>query len=134
MSLRMRRSSDAVTQLAWIMQCVRANKMGSGGLFLNRGRGGLLIYVIQRVLYLGVNVVTLIICMTRGGEGSNGSDGGIVCLLQEPINATVNEIVTRLLATTGVLIKYSREERRSGTLTGRRCALLPPGGGDGPDY
>jgi hypothetical protein len=52
--------------------------------------------------------------MTRGGEGSNGSDGRIVCLLQEPINATVKEIVTRLLATTGVLIKYSRgEEIRS---------------------
>jgi hypothetical protein len=30
--------------------------------------------------------------------------------LQEPINATVKEIVTRLLATTGVLIKYSRGE------------------------
>ena len=28
----------------------------------------------------------------------------------EPINATVNEIVTRLLATTGALIKYSRGE------------------------
>jgi hypothetical protein len=28
----------------------------------------------------------------------------------EPINATVNEIVTRLLATTGVLIKFSRGE------------------------
>jgi len=34
----------------------------------------------------------------------------IVCLLKEPMNATVNEIVTRLLATTGVLIKYSRGE------------------------
>ena len=68
------------------------------------------INVIQRVLYLGGNVVTLIICITRGGEGSNGSDGRIVCLLKEPINATVNEIVTRLLATTGVLIKYSRGE------------------------
>ena len=51
----------------------------------------------------------MIICITRGGEGSNGSDGRIVCLLQEPINATVKEIVTRLLATTGVL-KYSRGE------------------------
>jgi hypothetical protein len=30
--------------------------------------------------------------------------------LQEPINATVKEIVTRLLATTGVLIKHSRGE------------------------
>jgi hypothetical protein len=30
--------------------------------------------------------------------------------LKEPINATVNEIVTRLLATTDVLIKYSRGE------------------------
>ena len=48
--------------------------------------------------------------MTRGGEGSNESDGRIVGLLQEPISATVKEIVTRLLATTGVLIKYSRGE------------------------
>ena len=100
----MRRGSDAVARLAWVMQCVRANKMGSGGLFLDRGRGSLLINVIQRVLYLGGSVVTLIICITRGGEGSNGSGGRVVCLLQEPINATVNEIVTRLLATTGVLI------------------------------
>ena len=30
--------------------------------------------------------------------------------MQEPISATVKEIVTRLLATTGVLIKYSRGE------------------------
>ena len=30
--------------------------------------------------------------------------------MQEPINATVKRIVTRLLATTGVLIKYSRGE------------------------
>ena len=78
MSLRVRRSREAVIRLTWIMQSVRANRMGSGGLFLGRGRGGLAINVIKRVLYLGGKVVILIICMTRGGEGSNESDGRIV--------------------------------------------------------
>ena len=55
--------------------------------------------------------MTLIICMAMGGEGSNGGDGRIVGLLQVPINATVKEIVTRLLATTEVRIKYSRGEQ-----------------------
>jgi hypothetical protein len=93
------------------MQCVRANRIARW-FFFKRGLGGLTRNVIQRSLYLGGNVVPLLICRTRGGEGSNGSDGRRVCLLEEPINATctVNEIVTRLLATTGALIKYSRGE------------------------
>ena len=63
--------------------------------------------------------------MTRGGEGSNESDGRIVGLLQEPISATVKEIVTRLLATTGVLIEYSRGEEIRSTNRAQMRVIAP---------
>ena len=71
------------------LEALLPDRIGSGGLFFKRGLGGLTKNVVQRLLYLRGNLVTLMICSTRGGEGSNGSDGRRVCLLEEPINATV---------------------------------------------
>ena len=67
--MRISRGSGTVNLLAWIMQYARANRIGSGGLVLGGGLGGLMQNIIQRLLYLGGNVVKLMICRTRGGEG-----------------------------------------------------------------
>ena len=50
------------------------------------------------------------ICGTTGGEGLKGSGGVGDCLFSRPIDATVDKIVTIILATTGALVKYSGGE------------------------